>query len=111
MSSAILPSEGRIVMVKEPVSGRFGVHKLMAHLTMNTYGTAWDGDETITLVTFNKKRTRMKILTADRFGITYSVRILNAGTFKVILGDELLCEHINKKTLENLIRYGTTAEL
>ena len=93
MSSAILPSEGRIVMVKEPVSGRFGVHKLMAHLTMNTYGTAWDGDETITLVTFNKKRTRMKILTADRFGITYSVRILNAGT------------------LENLIRYGTTAEL
>ena len=57
MSSAILPSEGRIVMVKEPVSGRFGVHKLMAHLTMNTYGTAWDGDETITLVTFNKKRT------------------------------------------------------
>ena len=53
MSSAILPSEGRIVMVKEPVSGRFGVHKLMAHLTMNTYGTAWDGDETITLVTFN----------------------------------------------------------
>ena len=47
---SILPNDGRIIMVKEPVSGRFGIHKLLAHLTMNTYKTNWDGSESITLV-------------------------------------------------------------
>ena len=106
---SILPNDGRIIMVKEPVSGRFGIHKLLAHLTMNSYKTNWDGSESITLVTFNKNRTRMKIFSVDSYGITYSVRILNEGTFKVILDNEILPERINKDILENLMLYGTTS--
>ena len=51
----------------------------------------------------------MKIFSVDSYGITYSVRILNEGTFKVILDNEILPERINKDILENLMLYGTTS--
>lgn len=50
---SILPKDGRIIMILEPVSGRFGVHKLMAQLSSNALGTNWNGIEPITMVTFN----------------------------------------------------------
>lgn len=54
---SILSSTGKIVMVKEPVCGRFGIHRLMAMLTSNSLKISWNGIDEITVVTFNKRRT------------------------------------------------------
>lgn len=43
-------------MVKEPVCGRFGIHRLMAMLTSNSLKISWNGIDEITVVTFNKRR-------------------------------------------------------
>ena len=52
---SILSSTGKIVMVKEPVCGRFGIHRLMAMLTSNSLKISWNGIDEITVVTFNKR--------------------------------------------------------
>ena len=54
---SILSATGKIIMVQEPVSGRFGLQKLLAKLSSNAYGVNWNGSDEISLVTFNKKRT------------------------------------------------------
>lgn len=105
---SILPKEGRIVMVLEPVNGRFGVHKMMAQLSTNSHGVNWDGEEVITVITFNRRRTRCKILTCDKYGVTYSVRILHTGLFSVKLEEGLIPRNISRTQLEELMNYGCT---
>ena len=104
---SILPKDGRIIMILEPVSGRFGVHKLMAQLSSNALGTNWNGIEPITMVTFNKNRTRCKIISVDSHGVTYCVRILNVGTFDVTLAEGLSPRGINRTVLERLMLDGS----
>ena len=65
---SILSSTGKIVMVKEPVCGRFGIHRLMAMLTSNSLKVSWNGIDEITVVTFNKRRTACKLL---KYEISY----------------------------------------
>ena len=104
--SYILP-EGRIMILKQPISGRYGIPRLMAYITANSSRFGWDGVETISVITFNRFRTRCKIISCDKYGVTLTVRILHSGNFKVLLDDDLLPETINKSELESLMRYGT----
>ena len=48
---SILSATGKIIMVQEPVSGRFGLQKLLAKLSSNAYGVNWNGSDEISLVT------------------------------------------------------------
>lgn len=50
---SILSQTGKIILVKQPVNGRFGIHRLMAMLSSNQFGVFWNGTDEITIVTFN----------------------------------------------------------
>ena len=78
---SILSATGKIIMVQEPVSGRFGLQKLLAKLSSNAYGVNWNGSDEISLVTFNKKRTICKILHVDDFIKNSQLRHYNNFTF------------------------------
>ena len=99
---SILSATGKIIMVQEPVSGRFGLQKLLAKLSSNAYGVNWNGSDEISLVTFNKKRTICKILHVDD-----TTRILNHGNFKVLLDEGLIPRRLTREALERLIIDGT----
>ncbi len=40
---SILSSTGKILMVREPICGRFGIHKLMAMLSSGVLNVKWNG--------------------------------------------------------------------
>ena len=104
---SILSATGKIIMVQEPVSGRFGLRKLLAKLSSNAYGVNWNGSDEISLVTFNKKRTICKILHVDDTGVDCTTRILNHGNFKVLLDEGLIPRRLTREALERLIIDGT----
>lgn len=104
---SILSATGKIIMVQEPVSGRFGLQKLLAKLSSNPYGVNWNGCDEISLVTFNKKRTICKILHVDDTGVDCTTRILNHGNFKVLLDEGLIPRRLTREALERLIIDGT----
>ena len=104
---SILSATGKIIMVQEPVSGRFGLQKLLAKLSSNAYGVNWNGSDEISLVTFNKKHTICKILHVDDTGVDCTTRILNHGNFKVLLDEGLIPRRLTREALERLIIDGT----
>lgn len=106
--SFTLPSTGRLVMCREPVCGRFGIHRLMAMLSTGGLKIGWNGTDEITVVTFNKRRTLCKILHADEWGVDCTTRILNTGTFKVMLDTDSLPESMSRATLEALLNGEAT---
>lgn len=65
---SFLSSTGRIVLIKEPISGRFGMPRLLAKLASNSLKVDWDGEEKITIITFNKRRSIAKVL---KYEISY----------------------------------------
>ena len=58
----LIPSTGSVYLCREPVCGRFGIHRLLAMLTTRELRVGWDGSAEITVVTFNRRRTICKIL-------------------------------------------------
>ncbi len=107
---SILSSTGKIVMVKEPVCGRFGIHRLMAMLTSNSLKVSWNGIDEITVVTFNKRRTACKLLHIDVYGIDCTTRILNSGRFQVMLSENQIPVNLTRQELEQLLREGTVQD-
>ena len=103
---SILSQTGKIILVRQPVNGRFGIHRLMAMLSSNQFGVSWNGTEEITIVTFNAKRTICKILHVDTYGTDCTTRILNYGKFKTILQEDLLPVHLKRDELETLLIGG-----
>ena len=105
---SILSQSGKIILVREPVCGRFGIHRLIAQLTSGALNVSWDGKSEITMVTFNKKRTLCKILHIDDYGVDCTTRILNTGRFQVILDDckKLIPIHLTRNELEELLTHG-----
>ena len=103
---SILSQSGKIILVRQPVSGRFGIHRLMAMLSSNQLGVGWTGTEEISVVTFNAKRTICKILHIDAYGTDCTTRILNYGKFRTLLQDDLLPVHLRRNELELLLNGG-----
>lgn len=103
---SILSQSGKIILVRQPVSGRFGIHRLMAMLSSNQLGVGWTGTEEISVVTFNAKRTICKILHIDAYGTDCTSRILNYGKFRTLLQDDLLPVHLSRNELELLLNGG-----
>jgi len=106
---SILSSTGKIILVREAVSGRFGIHRLLAMLSSNTLNVNWNGIEEISIITFNSRKTICKILHVDEYGIDCTTRILNKGTFKIILAEDLIPIHLTRQELEELLRDGTVS--
>ncbi len=65
---SILSGTGKIYMVREPVCGRFGIHRLLAMLSSNSLNVHWNGIDEVTIVTFNKRKTICKVL---KYEISY----------------------------------------
>ena len=107
---SILSSTGKIVMVKEPVCGRFGIHRLMAMLTSNSLKISWNGIDEITVVTFHKRRPACKLLHIDVYGIDCTTRILNSGRFQVMLSENQIPVNLTRQELEQLLREGTVQD-
>lgn len=65
---SILSSTGKILLVREPACGRFGIHKLMAMISSGSIGVKWNGLDEISVITFNRKRSICKVL---KYEISY----------------------------------------
>lgn len=65
---SILSSTGKILLVREPVCGRFCIHKLMAMISSGSIGVKWNGIDEISVITFNRKRSICKVL---KYEISY----------------------------------------
>lgn len=100
---SILSGTGRIVLVREPVCGRFGLPRLLAKVSANAYHTNWRGIEEISVVVFNRKLTIAKILHVDRYGVDLTSRQLNHGRFKVMLEEGLLPKNLGRAELESML--------
>lgn len=104
---ALLSSTGKIFLVLEPVSGRFGIPRLLAKLSSNAFNLKWDGEEEITIITTNRKRSCLKIFHIDAVGCDLTSRVLNHGTFKVLFEENCIPKAITRSTLERLFTDGT----
>jgi hypothetical protein len=100
---SILSGTGRIVLVREPVSGRFGLPRLLAKVSANAFRTNWHGTEEISVIVFNRKMTIAKILHVDQYGVDLTSRQLNQGRFKIMLEEGLLPKSLNREELERLL--------
>ena len=107
---SILSSSGKIILVREPVCGRFGIHRLMAMLSSGALKVGWNGIEEISVITFNKRRTICKITHVDEWGVDCTTRILNTGAFHVMLEEGRLPVHLTRDEFENLLRNGTVSD-
>lgn len=80
---------GRIVMVRRPVDGRWGIRRLFAALTSGTeLGLTYDllSREEIWVVTFSVQRKTMRILHVDEWGYSLITRVLyGRSLFRVML--------------------------
>ena len=88
----LIPSTGSVYLCREPVCGRFGIHRLLAMLTTRELRVGWDGSATI-----------CKILHVDAYGVDCTTRILNSGRFKVMLDEGSLPERLGREELEDLL--------
>jgi len=107
---SILSGTGRIYMVREPVCGRFGIHRLLAMISSNSLGIKWNGTDEISVVTFNKRKTICKVLHIDTCGVDCTTRILNTGRFQVMLDKDQLPIHLTRDELETLLMEGTAPD-
>ena len=94
---SILSGTGKIYMVREPVCGRFGIHRLLAMLSSNSLNVHWNGIDEVTIVTFNKRKTICKILHIDQVRLPdskiiddfYTVTIPNGAMICALTSDLL----------------------
>ena len=107
---SILSSTGKIILVREPVCGRFGIHRLMAMLGSGALNVSWNGTEEISVITFNKRRTICKITHVDEWGVDCTTRILNTGVFQVMLEEGRLPVHLTREEHEGQLRNGTAVK-
>lgn len=103
----LLSATGDIYLIKEPVSGRYGMHKLRACLTAGTLGVSWNRTDEITVVTFNKAKTICSILHIDSCGWERTTRRLKSGRYDVILSHGLIPGLLTRQMLERLLSDGT----
>lgn len=104
---SLLSTNGTIYVVKEPVCGRWGMHKLRACLTAGTFKINWNNTDEITVVTFNKARTICSILHIDSCGFDRTTRRLSRGTFNIVLASGLIPGMLTREMLERLLSDGT----
>lgn len=107
---SILSSTGKIYIVLKPVSGRFGIPRLMSELSSKSLKVPWDGSEEITVVMFNTRRTLCSVLHADARGTDHTRRILEHGTFDVLLDEGLKPAALTREQLERLLDTGSAGE-
>lgn len=107
---SILSSTGKIYIVLKPVSGRFGIPRLMSELSSKRLKVPWDGREEITVVTFNTRRSLCSVLHVDSRGTDHTRRMLEHGTFDVFLEDGLLPAALTREQLEKLLDTGSAGE-
>lgn len=105
---SILSSTGKIFVIRTPVSGRFGMYRLMAKLTSGEFKVSWDGVSEITIVTFNKRRTMCNVLHIDQFGTDKLTRKLNEGVYQIYLDEGLIYQRLTREDLEKMLTYGST---
>ena len=104
---SILSSTGAIFVIREPVCGRYGMQRLLDLLRSDQFNVHWNGQEEITVVTFNKRRTICSILHYDGCGIDRTTRKLKSGRFQVLMNEGLLPSRMTRETLERLLSDGT----
>lgn len=104
---SLLSTSGDIFLIKEPVCGRYGMHKLRACLTAGTLGVKWNCIDEITVVTFNKAKTICSILHIDSCGWERTTRRLKRGRYDVILSQGLIPGLLTRQMLERLLSDGT----
>lgn len=102
----MIPPSARILLVREPVSGRFGMHKLLAQISHDKYNLNWNGKDEIAVVTFNKKRTVCKVLIVDDYGVTCVSRMLNTGKFQIVFTENGIPLNLTKESFRRLFLTG-----
>lgn len=109
MSGITLFSRGRVLLVRTPIDGRFGINKLYCLLAGGALNIAFDPDEEseIWIVTVTRNRKRLRILHADELGMTLIIRMLwGSSKFMTVL-DGGLPKSLTASQLRFLILTGS----
>ena len=101
---SILSQTGKIILVRQPVNGRFGIHRLMAMLSSNQFGVSWNGTEEITIVTFNAKRTICKILKYEISYFKIFFKYRNLCDLTLGIGISIVCTEIWMRLYDRFIK-------
>lgn len=101
---------GTIVLVRQPISGRYGILRMWNMLASGTLGVKYDlrAGKELWVITVNRRRTRLRILHVDSFGYELITRINYAGKFKVLFDDVEAPMALTRGQLRRLMLDGTT---
>jgi len=102
---------GRILLLKAPVNGHWGINRLYERITSDMMGFKYDdaSREELWVVFFNRRLTRMRIMhiQPDR-GYSLIIRVIYSGRFRVILeGAAGKPVNITREQLQKLVDTGT----
>ncbi len=61
----LIPKDGKIVLIHEPVSARYGAPRMLDLLYSNYFDFYWNGVEQLTIITFNESLSICKIFNID----------------------------------------------
>lgn len=103
----LLPKDGKIVLIHEPVSARYGAPRMLDLLYSNYFDFYWNGVEQLTIITFNESLSICKIFNIDAYGHTCATRRLKKGRFRQMLFEGRLPTTISRRALEKLLTEGT----
>lgn len=89
-SSSGLFVTGDIYLIRKPIPGNYGIHKLFDMLVSSQFGIVYDLNTMpeIWLLTTNKRKKRLSILHVECFGYENIVRFLHGNNLFNILFDE-----------------------
>lgn len=105
-------SSGKIYLIKKPISGRYGLPKIMGNLLTGAFGEdIASADEEIYVVLTTKDRKTLIIFHMDDLGYDLTKRRLFHGKFALILDndDESNPVKITREELKRLVLDGTFA--
>lgn len=109
MSGSILFARGRVLLVRTPIDGRFGMNKLYCLLVGGALNITFDPEKEseIWVVTVTRNRKRLRILHVDEQGATLIIRMLwGTSKFMAVL-DGALPESLTASQLRTLILSGS----
>lgn len=109
MKSSALFARGRVLLVRTPIDGRFGINKLYCLPAGGALNIAFDPDEEseIWIVTVTRNRKRLRILHADEQGMTLIIRMLWGTSKFMAVFDDKHPQPLTSSQLRELILTGS----
>ncbi len=104
-------NRSRLLILRKPVDGRWGLASLYNKVVAGTLGIKWDEREEITVAMFPKNHASMMVFHADDAGVDLLRRTLYGKRFSHILEKVENPQHAEPVTYEELMELFSTGTI